>query len=79
MSLRERSWNRRFQRAISPLPSFRKFGFVDEFDLDAGLSRHLLSVLPNLVPERLGNLRTVENPKPSFEEKRSLYFQQGGK
>jgi hypothetical protein len=44
---------------------------ADELDLDAGFRRHLLRVLPNPVPVRLSELRIVENPNLSFEQKRS--------
>ena len=43
---------------------------ADEFDLDTGFSRHLLRVLANPVPERLGELRIVKDPNPSLEQKR---------
>src|SRR3982750_4564392 len=43
---------------------------ADELDLDTGFRRHLLRVLANPVPEWLGELRIVEDPNLSLEEKR---------
>ncbi|HEY1897376.1 MAG TPA: hypothetical protein VGG62_13935 [Terracidiphilus sp.] len=45
--------------------------FADELDLDTGCSRHLLRVLANAVAERFGELRIIENPNLSLEQKRS--------
>ena len=49
---------------------FPEVPLADELDLDASLRRHLLGVLPNPVPERLGELRIVENPNLPLKQKR---------
>jgi hypothetical protein len=42
---------------------------ADKLDLDAGLGRRLLRVLPNPVAEWLGELRIVEYPDLPFVKK----------
>src|SRR3954454_23570263 len=50
--------------------SFRKFPFADELDFDTSLRRHLLRVLANPVPVRLGELRIVEDPNLPLKQQR---------
>ena len=44
--------------------------FADELDFDASLRRHLLRVLANAVPVRLGELRITEDPNLPLKQQR---------
>src|SRR3954470_9059025 len=44
--------------------------FADELDFDTSLRRHLLRVLANPVPVRLGELRIVEDPNLPLKQQR---------
>src|SRR5436305_10686803 len=44
--------------------------FADELDFDASLRRHLLRVLANAVPVRLGELRIIEDPNLPLKQQR---------
>ena len=62
------------------LPSFRQrllhpiflaeVPLADKLDLDASLRRHLFGVLPNPVPERLGELRVIEDANLPLKQER---------
>jgi len=43
-----------------------KVPLADKLDLQAGFGRQPLGVLPQLIPERLGETRIVEDPHPTL-------------